>query len=579
MNKKRNNSAPSKKLSQNGGCHPQTKFGGAGSAGHGTPKRHRLGVAPESDSSKQRPPRGARRVVLAPGSEERVLILDFGSQYTQLIARRVRECGVFSEIVAHDVAPRDLAKRRPTAIILSGGPASVTAAGSPVCDRGIFRLGIPVLGICYGMQLATTLLGGRVWAAPRREYGHATIHVARRGDLFRGLADRLAVWMSHGDEVIQVPPGFEVLASTATSPVAAMADARRRIYGLQFHPEVVHTPKGKEILSNFLVRVAHCRGRWTAKSFVENSVEQLRRTVGSERVLCGTSGGVDSSVLAALLHRAIGERLECVFINNGLLRKNEGAAVRRAFRDDLGIRLHYVVATGEFLRRLRGVVSPERKRRIIGSVFIRVFEREARRLGMPRFLAQGTLYPDVIESRSPRGGPSATIKTHHNVGGLPKNLKFDLIEPFRYLFKDEVRRVGRELGIPKTMIWRHPFPGPGLAVRIVGDVGVRKLRILREADAIFIEELRRADLYDKVWQAFAVLLPVKAVGVMGDERTYANVIALRAVTSRDGMTADWARLPEAALRSVANRIINEVKGVNRVVYDVSSKPPSTIEWE
>jgi len=508
-----------------------------------------------------------------------VLILDFGSQYTQLIARRVRECGVYSEIVAHDVAPRDLAKRRPTAIILSGGPASVTAAGSPTCNPAVFRLGIPVLGICYGMQLTARLLGGRVLAAPRREYGHATIHVGRRGDLFRGLSDRLAVWMSHGDEVTRVPPGFEVLASTATSPIAAMADVRRRIYGLQFHPEVVHTPKGKDILSNFLVRVAHCRGRWTAKSFVESTIEQLRQTVGSERVLCATSGGVDSSVLAALLHRAIGERLECVFINNGLLRKGEAAAVRRAFREALGIRLHSVDATGEFLRRLRGIVSPERKRRLIGSVFIRVFERAARRLGAPRFLAQGTLYPDVIESRSPRGGPSATIKTHHNVGGLPKNLRFDLIEPFRYLFKDEVRRVGRELGLPKAMIWRHPFPGPGLAVRIVGDVGAKKLRILREADAIFIEELRRADLYDKVWQAFAVLLPVKAVGVMGDERTYANVIALRAVTSRDGMTADWARLPESALRAVANRIINEVKGVNRVVYDVSSKPPSTIEWE
>ena len=534
-----------------------------------------------STSEKRRSSRGgARRVVPPPPRpQERVLILDFGSQYTQLIARRVRECGVYSEIVAHDIAPRDLAKRRPTAIVLSGGPASVTAASSPVCDRAIFRLGIPVLGICYGMQLTAKLLGGRVWAAPRREYGHATIHVARRGDLFRGLADRLGVWMSHGDEVTQVPPGFEVIASTTTSPVAAMADTRRRIYGLQFHPEVVHTPKGKEILSNFLVRIAHCRDRWTAKSFVESTVEQLRQTVGSERVLCATSGGVDSSVLAALLHQAIGERLECIFINNGLLRKDEAAAVRRAFREALGIRLHYVDATGEFLRRLRGVVSPERKRRIIGSVFIRVFERAARRLGAPRFLAQGTLYPDVIESRSPHGGPSATIKTHHNVGGLPKNIRFDLIEPFRYLFKDEVRRVGRELGLPKAMIWRHPFPGPGLAVRIVGEVGARKLRILREADAIFIEELRHADLYDKVWQAFAVLLPVKAVGVMGDERTYANVIALRAVTSRDGMTADWARLPESALRVVANRIINEVKGVNRVVYDVSSKPPSTIEWE
>ena len=505
------------------------------------------------------------------GSLERVLILDFGSQYTQLIARRVRECGVYSEIVGHDLSARELAARRPAALILSGGPASVTAAGSPTCDKRIFRLGIPVLGICYGMQLTAKLLGGKVWAAPRREYGHAMIRVPRRGDLFRGLSGRLSVWMSHGDEVTRVPPGFTVLASTSTSPVAAMADAKRRIYGLQFHPEVVHTPKGKEILANFLFRIAGCRGGWTAKSFIETTVQELRERIGpEERVLCGVSGGVDSSVLAALLHRAIGERLACVFINNGLLRKDEAAQVQRAFREDLGIRLTYMDATGRFLRNLRGVVSPERKRRIIGSTFVRVFEKAARRLGSPKFLAQGTLYPDVIESHSPRGGPSVTIKTHHNVGGLPKDLKFKLIEPLRYLFKDEVRQVGRALGVPAGMVRRHPFPGPGLAVRIIGEINRRKLGILREADAIFIDELRRSGEYDRVWQAFAVLLPVKAVGVMGDERTYANVIAIRAVTSRDGMTADWARLPEGVLRTVANRIINEVKGVNRVVYDVSS---------
>jgi GMP synthase (glutamine-hydrolysing) len=508
-----------------------------------------------------------------------VLILDFGSQYTQLIARRVRECGVYSEIVAHDLSAAQLARRRPAAIILSGGPASVTARGSPTCDKAVFGLGIPVLGICYGMQLTAKLLGGRVWAAPRREYGHAVVQVTRKGGLFRGLSDRLAVWMSHGDEVTRVPPGFEGVAHTGTSPVAAMADPKRRIYGLQFHPEVVHTPRGKEILENFLFRIAGCRGKWTARSFIETTVESLRAEIGRERVLCATSGGVDSSVLAALLHRAIGGQLACVFINNGLLRKDESAAVRQAFRDDMGIHLDYVDASRKFLSRLRGVSSPERKRRIIGSVFIRVFEHEARRLGLPPFLAQGTLYPDVIESRSPRGGPSATIKTHHNVGGLPADLKFKLVEPLRYLFKDEVRAVGRELGVPKDIIRRHPFPGPGLAVRILGEVNERKLAVLRDADAIFIEELRNAGLYDKVWQALAVLLPVKAVGVMGDERTYANVIAIRAVTSRDGMTADWARLPHKVLGTISNRIINEVKGVNRVVYDVSSKPPSTIEWE
>ncbi|MBL7140559.1 MAG: glutamine-hydrolyzing GMP synthase [Planctomycetes bacterium] len=513
-----------------------------------------------------------------PRGRERVVVLDFGSQYTQLIARRVRECGVYSEILPHTVAPRDLAADRPAAIILSGGPASVTRARSPACDPGLLRLGIPVLGICYGLQLMAKLLGGTVQAAERREYGRADIRVLRKRGLFAGLPARLAVWMSHGDQVIRPPRGFEVLARTATAPVAAMADARRRLYGLQFHPEVVHTPRGADILKNFLYRVAECRGGWTAASFIEETTAALRDRIGEERVLCGVSGGVDSSVLAALLHRAIGDQLHCVFINNGLLRQNEATSVRRKFRD-LGIRLSVVNAAATFLSRLRGVASPERKRHIIGNTFIRVFEREARRLGKPRYLAQGTLYPDVIESTSAHGGPSATIKTHHNVGGLPSNLRFDLVEPFRHLFKDEVRRVGEELGLPEKMIWRHPFPGPGLAVRIVGPVNRRKLRILQQADAIFLEELHAAGLYPKLWQAFALLLPVKAVGVMGDERTYANVIALRAVTSQDGMTADWARLPDEALGRIATRIINEVKGVNRVVYDVSSKPPSTIEWE
>jgi len=513
-----------------------------------------------------------------PRGRERVVVLDFGSQYTQLIARRVRECGVYSEILPHTVVPKALAADRPAAVILSGGPASVTDKGSPACDPGLLRLGIPVLGICYGLQLMAKLLGGTVQAADRREYGRADIRVVRKRGLFARLPAHLAVWMSHGDQVIEPPKGFEVLARTATAPVAAMGDPRRRLYGLQFHPEVVHTPRGTDILKNFLYRVAECRGGWTAASFVQETTAALGDRIGDEHVICGVSGGVDSSVLAALLHRAIGDQLHCVFINNGLIRQNEARSVRRKFRD-LGIRLNVVSASKKFLSRLRGVASPERKRHIIGNTFIRVFEKEARRLGKPRYLAQGTLYPDVIESTSAHGGPSATIKTHHNVGGLPSNLRFDLVEPFRYLFKDEVRRVGEELGLPDKMIWRHPFPGPGLAVRIVGPVNRRKLRILQQADAIFLEELHAADLYRKLWQAFALLLPVKAVGVMGDERTYANVIALRAVTSQDGMTADWARLPDEALGRIATRIINEVKGVNRVVYDVSSKPPSTIEWE
>jgi len=525
-------------------------------------------------------PKRPSRSPLAPRRPgQRVVVLDFGSQYTQLIARRVRECGVYSEIVPHTITPKDVAKDRPAALILSGGPASVLDEGSPACDPGLLRLGIPVLGICYGLQLMAKLLGGSVRAAQQREYGHALIHVDRKRDLFRGLGRTLRVWMSHGDQVVEPPKGFEVLARTRTAPVAAMGDPRKRLYGLQFHPEVVHTPKGTEILSNFLRRVAGCEGGWTAASFVETTVAALGEMIGPEHVICGTSGGVDSTVLAALLHRAIGDRLHCVFINNGLLRKGEAARVRRRFRQHLGIRLNYVSAADRFLARLHGVASPERKRRIIGNVFIRVFEREARRLGMPRFLAQGTLYPDVIESTSAHGGPSATIKTHHNVGGLPPNLRFSLLEPFRFLFKDEVRRVGAELGLPEKMIWRHPFPGPGLAVRIVGPVTRRKLRILREADSILLEELHASNQYRTLWQAFALLLPVKAVGVMGDERTYANVIALRAVTSRDGMTADWARLPPAVLGRIATRIINEVQGVNRVVYDVSSKPPSTIEWE
>ncbi|MFO7899229.1 MAG: glutamine-hydrolyzing GMP synthase [Planctomycetota bacterium] len=508
-----------------------------------------------------------------------VAIVDFGSQYTQLIARRVRELGMYSEILMPDVPAEVLAGRRPRAIILSGGPASVHQDGSPRCDPAIFELGVPVLGICYGMQLMARTLGGVVLGSDRREYGRAFIDVKKRCGLFNGLGDRLAVWMSHGDRVEELPPGFEVLAVSASSPVAAMADPRRQLYGLQFHPEVVHTPTGTEMLRNVLFRIAGCRGDWSMAAFVETEIARLREQVGDDRVLCAMSGGVDSSVLACLLDRAIGDRLQCVFVNNGLLRRNEAREVVRTFKKSLGLNLKSVNASDEFLKRLRGVRGPERKRRIIGETFIRVFERAVRGLGEFKYLAQGTLYPDVVESRSAFGGPSAVIKTHHNVGGMPARIGFELIEPFRHLFKDEVRRVGEELGLPESVIWRHPFPGPGLAVRVIGPVTRRKLQLLRHADAIFIDELRRAGLYREVWQAFAVLLSGKAVGVMGDERTYASVVALRAVTSRDGMTADWARLPHDVLARAANRIINEVQGVNRVVYDVSSKPPGTIEWE
>ena len=515
----------------------------------------------------------------APAVSERVAILDFGSQYTQLIARRVRELGVYSEILPPATPARVLLEGGAAGVILSGGPASVSAPGSPSCDPRLFEAGLPVLGICYGMQLMAHLLGGALVRSERREYGRARLHVLRRDGLFRGVSSPTTVWMSHGDSVQEAPPGFRVAARTASLPIAAMEDVRRRLYALQFHPEVAHTDQGAKVLTNFLLRAAGCRGTWSMASFVQTTLGQLRERIGSERVLCAVSGGVDSSVLAALLHAAVGDRLTCVFIDNGLLRKDEPEHVARLFGRDMGIRLHRVGAGSVFLRALEGVADPERKRRIIGRTFIRVFEREAKRLGRFRFLAQGTLYPDLIESRSATGGPSATIKTHHNVGGLPRRMRFELVEPLRYLFKDEVRAIGKELGLSDEVVWRHPFPGPGLAVRVLGAVTRPRLRILREADAIVREELRRAGLERETWQAFAVLLPVKAVGVMGDERTYANVVAVRAVTSRDGMTADWARLPHDVLESMASRIGNEVRGVNRVVYDISSKPPGTIEWE
>jgi GMP synthase (glutamine-hydrolysing) len=511
--------------------------------------------------------------------EERVLILDFGSQTTQLIARRVRESHVYCEIHPFNLPLEKIRAFRPKGIILSGGPASVHDSGAPLSDPGLFSLGVPILGICYGMQLMSMQLGGTVERADHREYGPASMDVDERGELFHDLESKgVRVWMSHGDRILDLPPGFLVLARSENSPAAAMADAARGFYGVQFHPEVVHTPCGRAILENFLFRICRCRPTWTMKSFVDSAIHGLQERIGPNEVICALSGGVDSSVVAVLLHKAIGPRLHCIFVNNGLLRSGEAESVRRVFKDYFDLNLIYVDASELFLERLQGVIDPERKRKIIGNLFIELFEREAGRLSNAKYLAQGTLYPDVIESVSFKG-PSATIKTHHNVGGLPERMKFELIEPLRELFKDEVRMVGRELGLPEQIVMRHPFPGPGLAIRLIGEANPEKLEILREADLIIIEEMETSGWYDRVWQAFAVLLPVQSVGVMGDERTYDQVVAVRVVESLDAMTADWARLPYELLQRISNRIINEVKGVNRVVYDISSKPPSTIEWE
>ncbi len=513
---------------------------------------------------------------------ELILVLDFGAQYSQLIARRVRDLGVYSELHPFDLPLEQIKAMKPAGIILSGGPSSVDEPGAPLPDAQIFSLGIPVLGICYGLQIIAHLLGGAVDRSARREFGAAEVTVDDDTTLFHdiglGNGGTTMVWMSHGDALTKIPPGFTSIAHSRNSPICAIADTRRSVYGVQFHPEVAHTVLGKEILRNFLFRICGCRGGWNAGSFVERSRAEIRKQVGASGVLCALSGGVDSSVLALLLHEIIGEQLVCMHINNGLMRKDESESIVSLFREKYRFRFHYVDASEIFLGRLAGVVDPEEKRKIIGATFIDVFAREASALGQVEFLAQGTLYPDVIESVSFRG-PSHTIKTHHNVGGLPPSMPFRLIEPFRELFKDEVRAVGSLLGLDESLIRRHPFPGPGLAVRILGEVRKDRLAILREADDIFIRELRSAGLYDRVWQAFAVLLPVQTVGVMGDQRTYESVIALRAVTSRDGMTADWAELPAGFLRKVSGRIVNEVRGVNRVVYDVSSKPPSTIEWE
>ncbi|HEY5765837.1 MAG TPA: glutamine-hydrolyzing GMP synthase [Candidatus Deferrimicrobiaceae bacterium] len=513
----------------------------------------------------------------------KILILDFGSQYTMLIARRVRELKVYCEIHPFHMPVEEIRQFAPSGIILSGGPASVYEEGAPRIPREVLEMGIPVLGICYGMQLIAHLLGGTVARAAGREYGFANIRGEWGDPLFLGIEEfrhqmTIQVWMSHGDRIEALPPGFAAIARSENSPLAAMADRDRSLYGVQFHPEVAHTPKGKEILSNFLFRVCGLSPLWTMQSFIESSIRAIRETVGDGRVVLGLSGGVDSSVAAVLLNRALGDRLACIFVDNGLLRKEEAAEVLRTFRGGIGLSLLHVDAADRFLEALEGVEDPEQKRKIIGEIFIRVFEEAARTIPGVAFLGQGTLYPDVIESVSFKG-PSATIKSHHNVGGLPETMHLKLIEPLRELFKDEVRELGRELGIPERILGRQPFPGPGLAVRIIGPVTRERVRILQEADAIVDEEIRAAGLYDSIWQSFAVLLPIKTVGVMGDERTYENVAAIRAVHSLDGMTADWVRLPYDLLQRVSTRIINEVKGINRVVYDVSSKPPSTIEWE
>lgn len=508
--------------------------------------------------------------------QETVIVLDFGAQYSQLIARRIRECRVYSEIMPFDTPADELKELNPAGIVFSGGPSSVYEPGAPSCDPAIFDLGIPILGICYGMQLMGHMLGGKVLPGEKREYGKTDLEVLDDSDLFKGLERDLVCWMSHGDAVQSPPPGFKVLARSGNTPIASMSNSDRKLYAVQFHPEVAHTPRGTEILRNFLYEGCGCRGLWTMTSFIEDATTAIREQVGDGTVVCGLSGGVDSSVVAALVHRAIGDQLTCIFVNHGLLRKGEAEKVRATFAGAFNIKLVYVDAEDRFLSKLEGVTEPEQKRKVIGEEFVRVFEEEALKLGDAKFLAQGTLYPDVIESGTKT---AAVIKTHHNVGGLPDDMEFELVEPLRNLFKDEVRRVGDELGLPEEITWRHPFPGPGLGIRIIGEVDRARLDILREADAIIIEEIKNAGLYRDLWQVFAVLPCVRSVGVMGDQRTYSYPIVLRAVTSEDAMTADWARLPYELLERISNRVINEVKGVNRLLYDVSSKPPSTIEWE
>jgi GMP synthase (glutamine-hydrolysing) len=511
---------------------------------------------------------------------ETIVILDFGSQYTQVIARRVRECNVYSVILRYDTPATEIAALRPSGIILSGGPSSVYAKKAPLPDTAVFNMGLPLLGVCFGLQLLGHFLGGKVEKGEKREYGKGTLRVTDSFcPLFANLPESLQVWNSHGDKLTKLPKGFKSVAVTENSQFAAIENRERKMFGLQFHPEVAHTPRGREIIANFVHNICGCGKNWTMRSYIEQAVEEIRAQVGKERVILGLSGGVDSSVAAALLHKAIGKQLTCIFVNNGLLRGREAGVVREVFGRHFKIKLQYEEASKLFLRRLKGVTDPERKRKIIGGTFIEVFQSATKRAGKAKFLAQGTLYPDVIESVPIAGNPAAMIKSHHNVGGLPKNMKFQLVEPLKCLFKDEVRELGLELGLPREIVLRQPFPGPGLAVRILGEVSPERCEILRNADTIVVEEMKSSGWYYKIWQSFAVLLPVRSVGVMGDERTYDYTIAIRAVESQDGMTADWVKLPYDLLEKLASRIINEVKGVNRCVFDITSKPPGTIEWE
>jgi GMP synthase (glutamine-hydrolysing) len=511
---------------------------------------------------------------------EQIVILDFGSQYTQVIARRIRECNVYSIILRYDTPAAEIAELNPKGLILSGGPSSVYAGDAPLPDKEIFKLRLPILGICYGLQLLAQYLGGKVEPGQKREYGKGDLTITSETCLlFQNLPKTIQVWNSHGDKLTKIPRGFQTAAITENSPYAALENKEKKIYGLQFHPEVVHTPRGKEIISNFVHGICGCGKEWTMRNYVDQAIDEIRSQIGAERVILGLSGGVDSSVAAALIHKAIGDQLTCIFVNNGLLRAREAEAVQEVFGRHFHIKLQYEDAARLFLGKLKGVTDPERKRKIIGKTFIEVFEAATKRAGKAKFLAQGTLYPDVIESVPIAGNPAAMIKSHHNVGGLPKRMKFALLEPLKSLFKDEVRQLGLELGLPKEMVFRQPFPGPGLAVRILGDVTPSRLSILRNADTIVVEEMKKSGWYYNIWQSFAVLLPVRSVGVMGDERTYDYTIALRLVESQDGMTADWVKLPYDLLEKLSTRIINEVKGVNRVCLDISSKPPATIEWE
>ena len=508
-----------------------------------------------------------------------ILIIDFGSQYNQLIARRVREFHVYCQIDPPNIDIDHIKQLNPKGIILSGGPSSIYEKNSPKCDEAIFNLGIPVLGICYGMQFMINTLGGTVKRARKREYGFAELNVKEQQGLFKGVDQKTKSWMSHGDSIEKLPRGFRITASTKNTKIAATVHGKKNLYGLQFHPEVHHTARGKAMLRNFLFDVCGCRHTWTMKSFAKDSIAQIKETIGDKKVILGLSGGVDSSVTALLIHKAVGNNLTCIFVDNGLLRKDEAEKLKKTLKQHLEINIRFVSAKMKFLKALSKVTDPEKKRKIIGKIFMNVFEAEARKIKGADFLAQGTLYPDIIESQSAFGGPTSVIKSHHNVGGLPKNMKLKLVEPLKYLFKDEVRLLGKELGLDENLIWRQPFPGPGLAIRIIGEITKRRLTILREVDEILLDEIRNNGYYKRLWQSFAVLLPIKSVGVMGDSRTYENIVAIRAVTSKDAMTADWARLPHKFLGKISNRIINEAAGVNRVVYDISSKPPSTIEWE